>query len=70
MGSAPLSGTAVRVRAYLASGVAGALAPALLALLPPVLTVVVAFLVAVYAARRIVPPAIAASTADRQQRSC
>jgi hypothetical protein len=70
MGPVPLSVTAGRVRAYLALGVAGAFVPALLALLPPVLAVVVAFLVAVYAARRIVPPAIAASTADRQQRSC
>jgi hypothetical protein len=70
MGPVPLSATAGRVRAYLALGVAGALAPALLALLPPVLAVVVAFLVAVYAARRMVPHRIAASTADHPKRSC
>jgi hypothetical protein len=70
MGPVPLSGTAGRLRAYLALGVAGALAPALLALLPPLLTVVVAFLVAVYAARRIIAHRIAASTADHQKRSC
>jgi hypothetical protein len=70
MGSVPVSAMAVRVRAYLALGVAGGLAPALLALLPPVLAVVVAFLVAVYAARRILPHRIAASTADHLRRSC
>jgi hypothetical protein len=70
MGPVPLSATALPVRNYLALGVAGTLAPALLALLPPALCVVVAFLVAVYAARRMVPLAIAASTADHQKRSC